>query len=151
MQSEARSSTRSHGERGNPQGYRGVDGCFACREAAASQRVGAALSFVCSSGSSGRPPAQPIPTPASPTTSAPRHRISTTSPTLQIPRTSLSSQEPKAFDITANMEFGTSGNLSEGACLLERPDMIYSLDTDVSLPADGIHIDMNRLKAGEVK
>lgn len=61
------------------------------------------------------------------------------------------SQDLKVSTITANMEFGTSGNLSEGACLLQRPDMIYSLDADVSLPADGIHIDMNRLKAGEVK
>lgn len=49
------------------------------------------------------------------------------------------------------MEFGTSGNLSEGTYLLQRPDMVYSLDADVSLPVDGIHIDMNRLKAGEVK
>lgn len=29
--------------------------------------------------------------------------------------------------------------------------VVYGLDADVSLPADGIHIDMNRLKAGEVK
>lgn len=49
------------------------------------------------------------------------------------------------------MEFGTSGNLSEGTYLLPRPAMVNSSGADVHLPVDGIHIDMNRLKAGEVK
>ena len=49
------------------------------------------------------------------------------------------------------MEFGTSGNLSEGTYLLPLGAPWSTASMLTFLPTDGIHIDMNRLKAGEVK
>lgn len=79
--------------------------------------------------SSRRPPAQPIPSPAS--TTALRPSISSISqPHTQYhryPRPPPFPEKPAISKITANMEFGTSGNLSEGTYLLPQQPLSIAL------------------------